>query len=331
MAETSITRPVIVLGAPRSGTTILRNCLALHTDLWHLAGESHEVLEGPFDPAASGYESNRVEANDVSDVLAEHLRDAFARKATNLSRGFVKPERLLQAKSLAERMTVKVATRWSGAASMRSRPREIRFLEKTPKNMLRVPMLARIFPDAFYVHLTRNAPDNIDSLIDGWHAADRIGPVTRQRFARSGYPIAGQLDLQDYASKWWKFALVPEWRGLRGKSIADVAAWQYVQCNRLALDDLAVIDKARVRHVKHEEFVQAPVETIRGLFEWAELPQSRDAELYAAASPPVNSTRRPPRDGTVNTERTLRHHDAVGSAIASIPALNALQRDLGYS
>ena len=186
MTETRILRPVIVLGAPRSGTTILRNCLALHPDLWHLPGESHQVLEGPFDPAVRGYESNRVEASSVNDDLAVVLRDAFARQAMNLNTVSSAPDRLLRADSLTGRIAAKVATRWSGARSKRDRPREIRFLEKTPKNMLRVPMLARVFPDAFYVLLTRDAPDNVDSLIDGWRAVDRVGPVTRERFARSG-------------------------------------------------------------------------------------------------------------------------------------------------
>jgi len=46
-----IERPIIILGAPRSGTTILQRCLALHPDLWHLPGESHFILEGPLHPS----------------------------------------------------------------------------------------------------------------------------------------------------------------------------------------------------------------------------------------------------------------------------------------
>jgi hypothetical protein len=331
MAETTIVRPVIVLGAPRSGTTIVRNCLALHPDLWHLAGESHEILEGPFDPVTRGYESNRVEASDVGDDLVQDLRDAFGRRAINLSAGTVRAGRAPRANSVSGRVVDKATTRWVGAASMRSRPPEIRFLEKTPKNMLRVPMLARIFPDALYVHLTRNAPGNVDSLIEGWRATDRFGPITRQRFARSGYPIARQLALQDYTSKWWKFALVPGWRGLRGKSLADVAAWQYFQCNRIALDDLAAIDPARVRRVKHEDFVHAPVNTIRDLFEWAELPPGPVAEGYAADSPLVNSTRRSPANAPGKAAGALRNPDTVRSAVESTPGIDPLLAELGYS
>jgi hypothetical protein len=323
--ESAIVRPVIVLGAPRSGTTIIRNCLALHRDVWHLAGESHEILEGPFHPAAGGYESNRVEAGDVDDGLARALRQAFARGSINLSAsGDARGRTAASGGSLVGRVADKVTTRWVGAASKRHRPSEIRFLEKTPKNTLRVPMLERVFPDARYVHITRNAPDNIDSLIEGWRATDRIGPITRQRFARSGYPIARQLGLRDYSAKVWKFALVPDWRDLRGASLADIAARQYFACNRYSLDDLSVIDPSRVRRVRHEDFVREPVATIRELLAWADLPPSVEAERYAGESPRVNSTRSStgPIDG-------LRNADAVRAAIASTDGMGPLLADLG--
>jgi hypothetical protein len=324
VVESAIVRPVIVLGAPRSGTTILRNCLALHPDVWHLPGESHDILEGPFHPAAGGYVSNRVEAGDVDDALARSLRRAFAGASINLNAaGDARRSPTMGGSSLLGRVADKVTTRVAGAISQRRRPAEIRFLEKTPKNTLRVPMLERVFPDARYVHITRNAPDNIDSLIEGWRATDRIGPITRQRFARSGYPIADQLALRDYSAKVWKFALVPGWRDLRGASLADVAARQYLACNRYSLDDLSVIDPARVRRVRHEDFVIDPVTTIRELIAWAGLPPSAEAEQYAGASPRVNSTR------GAAAPAGLRNGDAVLAAIESTDGMAALLRDLG--
>lgn len=325
-----IVRPIIVLGAPRSGTTILRNCLALHPDLWHLPGESHAVLEGPFHPSAQNYESNRVDANELGD-LAGDLRRGFVQASINLNLGSEDPAQFLRSNSLTGRVTAKAKIRWAGAKSMRCRPNEIRFLEKTPKNMLRVPMLARLFPDAYFVHLTRDAPGNVASLTEGWRASDRIGPFTRQRFARSGYPIADQLELQDYASKWWKFALVPEWRSLRGKRLADVAAWQYCQCNRIALADLAAVEPARVRRVRHEEFLRAPVTTLRELFEWAELPPSPVAEHYAEELPTVNTVAAVSANQKDGPDGGRPHSHSAGAAIAATPGLDAVLRDLGYS
>jgi hypothetical protein len=318
-----IERPLVILGAPRSGTTILRNALARHPDVWHLVDESHRILEGPFDPAATGYRSNRVEGGDVTDALARRIHDEFAAAAINLHGREAPPARV---GSVHARLRAKLRTVVAGAASKRHRPASFRFLEKTPKNTLRVPMLERVFPDALYVHLTRDVRGNVDSLIEGWRATDVIGPVTRERFARSGYPIADQVALSDYDRKWWKFALVPGWRELRGKTLADVAAWQYLQCNRFALDDLRALDPARVRRVTHEDIVRSPVEVVRDIVEWAGLPPSPEAESYAGASPRVNSTRR--AAGT--SPDALRNADAAEAAITRTPGLDALLRELGY-
>ena len=289
------------------------------------------MLEGPFHPAARNYESNRVEADELVDGMAETLRRGFVQRSINLNVGAAEPDRYLRANSLSERVTAKATIRRVGARSRRNRPFEFRFLEKTPKNTLRVPMLVRLFPDAYFVHLTRDAPGNVASLIDGWHSADGFGPFTRQRFARSGYPIAKQLELRDYTSRWWKFALVPGWRTLRGKSVADVAALQYCECNRIVLADLAAVDPARVRRVKYEDFVRFPLTTLRELFAWAQLPPSPVAEKYARELPKVNTVVGSHASPQHTSDRPRPHAVAARAAIASTPGLDALLVDLGYS
>ena len=39
-------RPVIILAAPRSGSTLLFETLAAAKDAWTIGGESHHVIEG---------------------------------------------------------------------------------------------------------------------------------------------------------------------------------------------------------------------------------------------------------------------------------------------
>src|SRR3954453_1783759 len=141
-----IDRPIIVIGAPRSGTTILRNALALHETLWHLPGESHAVLEGPCHPAKCGYASNRVLS--VPEDVAEDLRTDFYRRSINLNTVLDDPARTLSAETLAERPAAKIALRIADRRCPSHRPRRIRFIEKTPKNSLRVPLMAQLFPDA---------------------------------------------------------------------------------------------------------------------------------------------------------------------------------------
>ena len=321
-----ITNPIIILGTPRSGTTILYRSLSMHPDLWHLAAESHAILEGPLHPRLTGYQSNRATAAQADDEVLERLRRDFYRQAINLNAVVADPSHLADdGGGIQGRVRRKLAVAAAGLRSSFRKGTSIRFLEKTPKNSLRVPFLERLFPDARYVWIQRNAAENIDSLIAGWHAVDRIGPFTRQRFAAAGYPVADALDLQDYEGKWWKFALVPEWRTLRGKTIADVAAWQYYQCNHFLLHDLAALDQRRVRRFTYEDFVRDPVSHVRQVFEWAELPPNAVAEAFAADLPRVNDA----TPGMKKASNGLRYASAVQAAVERLPALAHLHAMLG--
>jgi hypothetical protein len=228
--------------------------------------------------------------------------------------------------SLPQRIFNKLLIAGLGRASWLAKKGNIRFLEKTPKNSLRVPLLDYLFPDAYYIWIKRKAVRNIDSLVAGWYAVDKIGPVTRKRYGQFGYPIVNQLELQDYSDNSWTFALVPGWQDLKGKTVADVAAWQYYQCNSFIAKDLASIEARRIFPVKHEDFVRDPVKIVQKIFEWADLPSSQIAEGFARNLPRVNDT----TPLVLRPIRGLRHSSAVYAAIERLPELTPLQKMMGY-
>ncbi|MGH7504653.1 MAG: sulfotransferase family protein [Longimicrobiales bacterium] len=283
-----IESPIIVLGVPRSGTTLVQRCLSLHPDLWSLPAESHRILEGPFHPARSGYESNRVTADALTEPLAAQLRARFFSSAINLNRVVRDPSPLSSAGSVTGRALTRAAVLALGATSRLRKPGRIRFLEKTPKNVLRIPMLAALFPDARFLWLRRDPVANIASLVRGWYSIDRVGPFRRERFAT--YPIAGALELHDYASEWWKFALVPGWRSLHGTTVADVAVRQYRECERHARIDLGGLDEKRVFCLRFEDLLGRRDDAIRDILRWAGLARSETVEDFARRLPAVNRT-----------------------------------------
>ena len=59
-------------------------------------------------------------------------------------------------------------------------PGALRFLEKTPKNALRVPFFARIFPDARFIFLWRDPRENIASIMQAWRPGNGK-PTKRSR------------------------------------------------------------------------------------------------------------------------------------------------------
>ena len=215
-AVRKIERPLIIIGAPRSGTTILFRCLALHQQLWHLRAESHAIFEGPLHPALRNYDSNRATANMVDDEISAHVHTGFLQRVMNPAGVTSNAGKLLSGRTLSARIRNRFALKRAGRISRRSLPASVQILEKTPKNSLRISALNRIFPDARFLVLSRDVRENIDSLIAGWNAVDRIGPYKRHRFAGAGYPIANELNFKDYDGPKWKFALVPGWRKLAG-------------------------------------------------------------------------------------------------------------------
>jgi hypothetical protein len=330
-----IDRPIIIIGAPRSGTTILQRCLAMHPALWHLRAESHGVLEGPFHPDETGRASNRCTGADAGPSTARRVRRAFYQQALNLNRVMRNPALFFSGSRLWRRAANALAIKALGAFSKWSKPKRVRLLEKTPKNTLRVPLLNRLFPDALFVWNRRRPAENVDSLIAGWETVEHLGSMrlpsfARVRFARAGYAVAGGLNLQDYTGEKWKFALVPEWPSLEGKTVADVAAWQYYQCNHYALRDLDRLDEQRIFAVRHETFVAEPVDTVKRIFAWAGLPESPVAERFAANLPRVNSTRNTNAQSPDRETKALRHPDRVDRATREISGFAALQEALGY-
>lgn len=316
-------KPIIILGAPRSGTTILHRCLAVHPQLWHLTKESHFILEGPFHPRHNGYESNRVDQHMAIEADLDAIRWEFYKQAVNYNRVLRNPTPLFVGNSLIERGFIKVVTNIIGPVSRLNKPQSIRFLEKTPKNSLRIPLLKLLFPDALFIWNVRHAPNNIDSLISGWNAVDTLGPFKRQRFAAAGYPIATEIELTDYDELTWKFALVPGWRTLSGKHVGHVAAWQYYQCNQYIQQDLLSIPPEQIQIVKHEEFVTNPIPILKCLLQWAGLPWDSLVERFANELPLVNSTR-------LHQESDLRYPQKVAEAMAELPDLQEMQKELGY-
>ncbi|MDT8364707.1 MAG: sulfotransferase [Nitrosomonas sp.] len=137
------TKPVIILAAPRSGSTLLFELLSKAKDIWTIGDESHAVFESTarFNPASGLCNSNRLLASDADEISISLIRQRFYNLLRDRDGGACKKA-------------------WY----------KPRLLEKTPKNSLRIPFLNEVFPDAMYIFLYRNPRDNVSSIIDGWNA-----------------------------------------------------------------------------------------------------------------------------------------------------------------
>lgn len=120
--------PVFIIGAPRSGTSLLYAILRRSNALKHWPGESHEIWEADYHPSLRGWESNVLAASDIEPDAAARIRRSFF-----LVTG-----------------------------------RKHHLLDKTPRNALRVDFVAGLFPDARFIYLKRDGRENTNSLINAW-------------------------------------------------------------------------------------------------------------------------------------------------------------------
>ena len=136
-------RPIIILAAPRSGSTLLFETLSEAPGIWTVGGESHHFIEGirPLNPMSGKVESNRLDASHATERTVGLLRQRFAARLRDRD-----------GHELARQPEIS----------------SLRFLEKTPKNALRQPFLEKVFPGALYVYLYRDPRPNISSMMEAW-------------------------------------------------------------------------------------------------------------------------------------------------------------------
>lgn len=239
----SFERPVFIVAAPRSGSTALFEALACSQTLLTVGGEAHGLVEGfaHLRPGAPGVDSNRVTGEHVTEELTKAVLAQIS-------------ERLRSAGGQAP----------AGGST-------VRFLEKTPKNALRIPFFNRLFPDALFVFLWRDPRENISSIIEAWKSG---GWVTYPRLAGWQGP--------------WSLLLPPGWQALAGRPLAEVAAFQWSTTNRLVMDDLELIEPERRLVLSYADFITDPRHAVRRICTFAGIPYDGALEARVAHPMPLS-------------------------------------------
>lgn len=224
-------RPVIILAAPRSGSTLLFETLAGSRDFWTIGGEGPGMFEriSRFNPMSKYCDSNALFAEDSIPEANEQIRAWFYQKLRDAS------GRSIQ-------------------SAQDSLTGPLRFLEKTPKNALRVSLLNAIFPDALFIYLYRNPRENISSMIEAWRSS---------RFVT--YPALPGRNTP------WSLLLPPGWQAFHDASVEDIAAFQWRATNKAILTELKKLDRNRWVTVSYGQQVNTPAETVQRLCDFADV------------------------------------------------------------
>ncbi len=207
-------RPIFVVNPPRSGSSLLFETLAQAPNLYTVGGESHAVIEGVrgLGVVAANFHSNCLNEKHATPEIISLLRDRF--------------DKLLRDRDEAPPPAGRV-----------------RMLEKTPKNSLRIPFLAKVFPEAHFVYLHRDPREVLSSMMEAWESG---------RFVT--YPqLPGWT-----GERPWSLLLTPGWRELGPLPLERVVAAQWTSAMQVMLDDLDQLPPDRVSTARYSALIADP-------------------------------------------------------------------------
>lgn len=242
-------KTIFIVSAPRAGSTLLFETLSKFPELWTIADESHEIIEGmpELHPSSRNFSSNRLTEADATPEICKTLRERFTRELLDR-----------QGRAYLE-------------IPVKQRPAKVRFLEKTPKNALRIPFLKAVFPGAIFIYLYRDPRENISSLIEGWRS---------RRFV-------SYKQLPGWPFRDWSFFLPPGWTHLQDSSVAEIAAYQWRSANSYILEDLQALPESDWRLVRYSDLVKDPKPIIKEISEFAGLHWDENIDKMMSQSLPV--------------------------------------------
>ena len=272
-----ITKPIILVGTGRCGSTVFHRLLARHPHLMWLSGFTYRYPDKP--------EWNRWAVTAMDNALLRRLFGDKIRPGENYrfwdrhAYGFSEPCRDLLRSDVSARVKKQVRAALEPMLS----PKRNRLLVKIT-GWPRIGFLNEIFEDAKFIHIVRDGRAVASSLLHvnfwrGWY-----GP--------QGWR-AGLLSPEDQAT-WESY----------DRSFTALAGLEW-RIQMRAIDAARrTLDPRFFFEVKYEAFCEQPVETYRRVLEFAELPNSAAFERDVRAAS-VRSTSNRWRDDLAPGQQTI--------------------------
>jgi uncharacterized protein (TIGR03032 family) len=196
-----IEHPVFIVAPPRSGGLPLLQGLSRAPGVFTVEG-GRPVFDQIFelDPANRDWAHHRLTAADVEPRAVQELRGTLK-------------------SSLVDREGNRPGLDAAG----------LRWLDGTPRNCLRIPFLAAVAPDAFFVYIHREPELSIPSMLEAWEKGTAVTAP----------------ELPNWPGPPWSFPLVPGWRELAGRELPEIVVEQWRRITEITLDDLDALAPER--------------------------------------------------------------------------------------
>ena len=130
--------------------------------------------------------------------------------------------------------------------------------EKTSANSLRIPFLAEAFPDARFIYVARRGEAVVSSPMEGWKRWNNVP---------GGEP---------FVFKNWHYLVPPGWQEDVDEPSESICAFQWIESNRIAHQDLEQLARDGYLLVRQEDLVGDPATAYGRIQRFCELRESEN-------------------------------------------------------
>lgn len=221
--------PVIIVGAARSGTKLLRALVASSLEYHEVPHDVNYVWR---------YGSEQIIHDELSIDSATPKMKKFVRHQLN------------------------VMASKSGLSS-------VPFVEKTVSNTLRLPLVNAVFPNAIYVHLVRDGYSVTESSLRCWQEPTEYRRILSKIRTFPWSSCARYAAWYAWGNLGRKFSATkqpavwgPRYQGIQDAiarlTLPEVCAWQWRHCVEHALANKSIIANDRWLDLSYEELIANP-------------------------------------------------------------------------
>lgn len=281
--------PVIIVGAPRSGTSMLQKVIREHPDFRSVPRESGFIWMNFVHPSYNDWKGEGICSSQITESMQKNIRAKFDQTAiASASWRLVDQLGIMRnpySATLARFIyryfssVIKTMLAWRATKTSSGPPR---LVDKSVHAGLWLPLVDAVFPNACYIHLVRSPERSVPSMINGWRESKRFNTYTLPR----------AIHIQELgATRQWCFPLPQDWAVLDGSKLAEVCAFQWSAIN-IAVDDYLTQERFNDRYIRFnlENFAANPYPYIELIANILNLPIDSYFKKICQDLPVVNAS-----------------------------------------
>ena len=304
------TSPIFIVGAPRSGTSLLQKLLRECPGHASVPREAQHIWGPHVHPSLLDWSGEGVPDATLQDPqLIESIREQFWQSAVT-AQTWRRMERNAIGSNPWLRRIARLFPRQAVEALVRGgRTSEGgRLVEKSVHAGLWLPLVDAVFPDARFLHIVRDPRRSIPSIMTGW--------LEPSRFVTFKVPDALEISGLKGTSHDWCFPLPVGWRHYRHADLQSVSTFQWKAINDTILEFFAPPERAyRCLVVRLEDLIESPGDSLRAIRRYAGIAEGDYFAAFEENLPVINKGRKRAAPVAVDETRLQDDVAALGAKL----------------